>query len=121
MKVFELTPNEYEIMKTLWREDRALSRSEIIDLTQDKSWKSSSIHILLNQLLNKEAIEIEGFVRTGKTYGRSYMATISQDDFDLMQLKLKIDRLNPSEETFRALIKYLLDENKISREVLMEL
>lgn len=36
-------------METLWKGNRALTRSEIINLTENKSWKESSIHILLNQ------------------------------------------------------------------------
>ena len=56
---FELSNNEKQILETLWRENKSLTRSEIIDLTYDKTWKESSIHVLLNQLLTKKAIQTD--------------------------------------------------------------
>ena len=73
----ELTKSELEVMNVLWREGRPLSRNDIITLSVDKSWKDSSIHILLNGLLKKEAIKEAGFIKCGKTYGRLYEANIS--------------------------------------------
>lgn len=40
-------------MEVLWSEQRPLTRTEIVNLSVDKSWKDSSIHILLNSLLKK--------------------------------------------------------------------
>ena len=36
-----LTPNELEIMELMWRENRPLSRTDIIELSPDCSWKAS--------------------------------------------------------------------------------
>ena len=47
---FSLTKNEKEIMEIFWKEDKAMYRSEIIELSVNRSWKKSSIHILLNSL-----------------------------------------------------------------------
>ena len=63
---FRLTKSENEIMELLWREGRPLSRSEIIDLTPDRTWKPASIHILLNSMLEKGAIQVAGFVQSTK-------------------------------------------------------
>jgi len=75
----ELTKNEQEIMDVLWREGRPLPRTEIISLSTEKSWKASSIHILLNSMLEKGAIREAGFVRTGKGYGRTFEPTLSSE------------------------------------------
>ena len=48
---FNLSENEEQILETVWRLKRPLARSEIINLTENKTWKESSIHILLNRLL----------------------------------------------------------------------
>lgn len=48
-----LTKNELEIMDVLWENERPLSRGELMDLSNDKSWKNSSVHILLNSMLKK--------------------------------------------------------------------
>ncbi len=77
-----LTKNEIEIMDVLWREDRALSRGEILSLSSDdKTWMDSSVHILLNSMLRKGAIKEAGFVKCGKTCGRVYEAALSCEEY----------------------------------------
>ena len=76
-----LTKNEIEIMDVLWKEDRPLSRGEILSLSVDKTWMDSSIHVLLNSMLSKGAIEEAGFVKCGKTCGRVYKASLSCEEY----------------------------------------
>ena len=76
-----LTKNEIEIMDVLWRENRALSRGEILSLSTDKTWMDSSVHILLNSMLKKGAIREAGFVKCGKTCGRVYEAAFSCEEY----------------------------------------
>ena len=76
-----LTKNEIEIMDVLWREERALSRGEILSLSDDKTWMDSSVHILLNSMLRKGAIKEAGFVKCGKTCGRVYEAALSCEEY----------------------------------------
>ena len=52
----KLTKSELEVMNVLWKAERPLSRSEIIEQSTDKTWKDNSIHILLNGMLKKEAM-----------------------------------------------------------------
>ena len=85
-KKFSLTPNEYSILSVMWEKGSPLARNEIVELCKDADWKSSSVHILLNQLLEKEAIRVEGFARTGKNYGRTYEPTLEKEAYELMQL-----------------------------------
>lgn len=76
-----LTKNELEIMDVLWREGRALARGEILSLSEEKSWMDSSVHILLNSMLKKGAIQEAGFVKCGKTCGRVYEAALSCEEY----------------------------------------
>lgn len=77
----KLTKSELEIMNVLWKADRPLTRSDILNLSEEKSWKDNSIHILLNGLLKKEAIREDGFARSGKVWGRLYASNIDIDDY----------------------------------------
>ncbi|MDE6589428.1 MAG: BlaI/MecI/CopY family transcriptional regulator [Oscillospiraceae bacterium] len=77
----KLTRSELEIMETLWQAGRALARYEILEESVDASWSPSTIHILLNGLLKKEAIREAGFVKRNKTYGRLYAANISREEY----------------------------------------
>lgn len=104
-KTFELTKNELSIMEKLWTSDTPLTRTEIVDACKDDDWKSSSIHILLNQLLKKEAIQVAGFARTGNNYGRTFEATLTKDDYALMQLERISEENKPSKS---ALLKFTM-------------
>lgn len=77
----ELTKSELEIMNVIWKAKRPLTRGEILKFSEDKTWKDSSIHILLNGLIKKEAIVEAGFAKSGKTYGRVYAASISGEEY----------------------------------------
>ena len=77
----ELTKSELEIMNVIWKENRPLTRGEILKYSSDKTWKDSSVHILLNGLMKKKAIVAAGFAKSGKTYGRVYAANISGEDY----------------------------------------
>ncbi len=77
----ELTKSEMEIMDVLWNEKAALSRSDLIERNAEKSWKDSSIHILLNGLLQKGAIQEAGFVRRSKTYGRTFVPALTREEY----------------------------------------
>jgi len=77
----ELTRSEMQIMDVLWASDVPLSRSDLLDRSEEKTWKDSSVHILLNGLLAKEAIKEAGFVKRSKTYGRTFVPTLSREEY----------------------------------------
>lgn len=77
----ELTKSEMEIMDVLWQDGGALSRADFLERSEEKSWKDSSVHILLNGLLNKGAIQEAGFVRRSKTYGRTFLPTMTREEY----------------------------------------
>ena len=78
----EFTKSELEIMNVLWQANRPLSRSEILTLSTSKTWKDSSIHILLNGLLNKNAIKeaiLDGIISNNPTEAREYMFQVAAE------------------------------------------
>ena len=77
----ELTRSEMEIMDVLWEAGVPLSRSDLLERSTEKSWKDSSVHILLNGLLRKEAIKEVGFVKRSKTYGRTFSPTLTREEY----------------------------------------
>lgn len=79
--MFLLTKSELEVMNVIWKAGKPVSRNDIISLSENKTWKDSSIHILLNGLLKKEAIREDGFVRCGKAFGRLFSPNISCEDY----------------------------------------
>ena len=77
----ELTKSEMQIMDVLWATEVPLTRSELLERSQQKSWKDSSVHILLNGLLQKGAIREAGFVKRSKTYGRTFAPTLTREEY----------------------------------------
>ena len=77
----ELTKSEMQIMDVLWAADVPLSRSDLLERSEQKSWKDSSVHILLNGLLQKGAIREAGFVKRSKTYGRTFEPTLTREEY----------------------------------------
>ena len=77
----ELTKSEMEIMDVLWDDGGALSRSDFLTRNDAKSWKDSSVHILLNSLLAKGAIREAGMVKRSKTFGRTFVPTLTREEY----------------------------------------
>ncbi len=77
----ELTKSEMEIMDVLWAAEKPLSRADLLERSVEKHWKDSSVHILLNGLLNKGAIKEAGFVKRSKTYGRTFAPAMTREEY----------------------------------------
>lgn len=77
----ELTRSEMEIMDVLWESPVPMSRADLLAASREKTWKDSSVHILLNGLLQKGAIREAGFVKRSKTYGRTFTPTLSREEY----------------------------------------
>lgn len=77
----ELTRSEMEIMDVLWDAGEPMSRSDLLAQSDRKTWKDSSVHILLNGLLVKGAIIEAGLVKRGKTFGRIFAPTMTREEY----------------------------------------
>ena len=53
-----ITPSEYEVLEVMWNAGKELTASEIVEISQNKTWKSSSVHLLMASLLKKDLVEI---------------------------------------------------------------
>ena len=77
----ELTRSEMEIMDVLWETGEPLSRADLLARSEEKTWKDSSVHILLNGLLQKKAIREAGMVKRSKTYARTFVPTMTREEY----------------------------------------
>ena len=109
----ELTKSEMEIMDVLWASDVPLSRSDLLDCPEKKSWKDSSVHILLNGLLKKGAIREAGMVKRSKTYGRTFSPTLTREEY--FAATIFSHRYQPE---LTGLFQALLTRSDVNNEVL---
>lgn len=77
----ELTRSEMEIMNVLWDAQKPMSRSDLLAQSEKKTWKDSSVHILLNSILHKGLIREAGYVKRSKTYGRTFEPTMTREEY----------------------------------------
>ena len=112
----ELTKSEMEIMDVLWGADKPLSRSDLLEHSEEKSWKDSSVHILLNGLLRKGAIREAGVVKRSKTYGRTFLPTMTREEY--FATTSFSHRYKPDME---GLIRALLDRPEADSDTLLKI
>lgn len=100
-----LTKSEEEILDLLWTENKPLTSTEIVNLSVNRTWKKSYIHLLINSLLKKEVIRIDGFVKTTKNYARTFVPVLTREEYAVKQFT-KSAEFNKGSKTnlFAALI-----------------
>lgn len=96
---YNLTRNENLILEALWKENKPLTRSGILDSIADKDFNENSFYKFLNGLLDKKIIREGEIVRTGKSYGRTYLPNITKDEYDLYQMEKINEIINPNDTT----------------------
>ena len=119
-----LTKSELAIMEVMWEQEEALTASEIIKASGDKEWKNSSIHLMVNALLEKGFLEVAGFKKTTKNYARTFVPVEGKERFLVGQVidnkitsdaKKRIYSYIIEKENNPEMIKYvekLLEERK---------
>ena len=119
-----LTKSELAIMEVMWEQEEALTASEIIKASGDKEWKNSSIHLMVNALLEKGFLEVAGFKKTTKNYARTFVPVEGKEQFLVGQVidnkitsdaKKRIYSYIIEKENNPEMIKYvekLLEERK---------
>lgn len=111
----DLTKSELEVMEVLWQAGRPLSKSEILTMSENKTWKDSYIHIILKSLLEKKAIVEAGRVRTGKTFGRLFSPKVSCEEYYAKNV------FNGGRERLPMLFSALLRSEALSPELIEQL
>ena len=98
-----LSPNEFKIMQLLWKEERPLSRPEIIEMIPERDWNPNSIHLILNNMIEKGVIRVDGMTRCGRDYGRTYAATVNNLEYAVMLLKEATQEMNDDQRVLGVL------------------
>lgn len=111
-----LSISEYEILSLLWSEERGLTAGEINSLSNEKSWKDLSIHLILTNMLEKGAIVVDGMVRSGRTYSRVFNAAITPEEYSLMQVTQNASATKNKSAVITGLMSALIDGDNISNE-----
>lgn len=114
--MFSLSKKEMEMMEILWDAGEPLARQDFLDRAAERkcSWKPNSIHILLNSMMDKGAVEVAGWYLNSHRLGRTFEPTVSREEYSLMQVRIALENGNQLAglEPEKALRRLLKEEKK---------
>lgn len=115
-----LTENEFSILTLLWTEKRSLSRPEILTSLSENNWNPNSIHLILNSMISKGVLQVDGIARCGQNYGRTYAPTMTQEEYAASQMIRLTPNLTPGRRLL-GVFAALVDKNGIDAETIDEM
>ena len=118
IEIGTLTKKELEMMDVLWGSETALTASEILKASTDKTWKDKSLHILINSLLQKNLIVVDGFKRMEKVYARSFIPAISQTDYIWIHLTSGMDKKKRSDLIEEIIKNFDQEELLVAKQII---
>lgn len=108
----QISHNEYQIMELLWREQKPLSRADILRGTAGRNWNPASIHLILNSMLSKSVIKITD---ENKKYARTYEAVLTQEEYLCRCIEDSLPGKS-NEDRLRAVVMALVNRDGIREE-----
>lgn len=93
----KLTDKELEIMAVLWRNSSSMTATEIIEVSNNRTWKEQSIYIIMNTLLEKGAVILAQYKPTMTKKARAYKPAITSEEYaissirNMNQIGIKVD------------------------------
>lgn len=69
-------------MNVFWNSKASLSQAQILQMTDGtRDCKKRSIFAIVNGLLERGLIQVDGYVRSGKTYARTFSPAMSRPEY----------------------------------------
>ena len=89
MKGNALTHSEETLLNIFWDVGTPLSSLDVFEISQKTedatTWSINYVHKMLTSLLDKELLEICGFVRSGKKYVRKFQPCVTPHPLPKLQ------------------------------------
>ena len=101
-----ISNRERDILSLMWEVKEALTAKQICDLNEDLVM--STVQTTLRNLLKRKLIKVDEVVFSGKALSRSYLPTVSQEEFIIDQFE--------SIDLQKFMTAFLGKEQKISEE-----
>lgn len=104
----KMTKSEKQVMNLLWNSNKPLSCTEIVALSEDKTWKDSYVHSLIKSLMKKGIVKIEGFELISRSYARKFAPKFSYEEYVLLSNFSEEDLKNTEkmERFINTIIRY---------------
>lgn len=116
----DFTVSELSILRLLWEENVALSSAEILERLPELNLFSTSIYTILDGMVGKGVLRVDGKVRRGKRFARTFIPTMSQEEFAAKQV-VKLTPNVPKYDRLVGIFTALVMHDGIDEETLSSL
>jgi len=82
-----LTDKEMEIMGVLWGSNAPLTATEIVEFSENKTWKEKSIYTLMNTLIKKGAVILSRYKPTATNNARAYKPALTSEECAVLYIE----------------------------------
>jgi predicted transcriptional regulator len=82
----QLTKKELEIMSILWDSKIPMTATEIVEASDNRTWKKGSIFTIINTLIKKGAVVLAHHKPTSTINVRSYRPAITAEEGFLLSM-----------------------------------
>lgn len=103
--------NEYSVLMAIWDAGRPLTAKEIVAAIPDKGFKDSAIHFILNGMLDKGLVYVDGTKLSSRIYSRCFNASVSFDEYHSNEIKTSAIYKKNSGLVLTGIVSRLMDDN----------
>lgn len=105
----KLTNRELEVMRILWAAEKPLMVSEIVQ--KDKNGTIYSVQRIIQNLIKKDMVAVEGIAYNKKALGRTFKPLVSSEVIELNNIQEMLGNMVSKDITASHLIAALLPSN----------
>lgn len=87
----KLTERELEVMRILWEADKPLMVSEIVQ--RDKNGTIYSVQRIVQNLIKKDMVAVEGMAYNKKALGRTFKPLVSAEAIELSNIQEMFNKI----------------------------
>lgn len=102
----KLTNRELEVMRILWEAEKPLMVSEIVQ--KDKNGTIYSVQRIIQNLIKKDMVAVEGIAYNKKALGRTFKPLVSSEVIELSNIQEMLGNMVSKDITASHLIAALL-------------
>ncbi len=116
----DFTVSEICILKLLWKKGRPLTVAEIMDNLPELNLVLTSIYVILNGMINKGVISLDGMERYKKRSSKTYKAIIGPEDFATMQINKLLPEA-PRRDRMLSIVSFMAEHDGLDAETISAL
>jgi len=105
-----LTKSEYSVLETLWNCNESLSRRDIMEQTVNRTWKENYLTTIINSLLKKGVIEVDGYKQYANILSRTFKPSITPTEYSKIKFEQSHIYKKDKKKALSSLLSAFIDQ-----------